>query len=175
MAYVTKARLAEYVGSSAHHFAEAKRIQGSVGKSATVFLSHARADKELMEFAAALLVKEKTTVYVDHQDLNLPTTTSPTTADMLRRKMKECDKFVMIAGEKAVNDSRWVPWELGYADGIKPNHVAILPVRDSDRAWTGTEYVGLYPTIEEFLTGMWRVIPPGGVTGQPLSEWLVSK
>lgn len=49
--------------------------------------------------------------------------------------------------------SKWMPWELGYFDGSK-GKVAILPMVDSiAHSFDGTEYLGLYPYINEGFTG----------------------
>jgi hypothetical protein len=47
-------------------------------------------------------------------------------------------------------------WELGYFDGFRPNHVAILPlVKAAGSGFAGQEYLGLYPYVEDisFLNG----------------------
>jgi hypothetical protein len=43
-----------------------------------------------------------------------------------------------------------MPWELGYFDGFRPGHVAVLPIVKYDgQSFVGQEYLGLYPCIEE--------------------------
>jgi hypothetical protein len=43
-----------------------------------------------------------------------------------------------------------MPWELGYFDGLKAEHVWILPlVANSDGEFQRQEYLALYPSIEK--------------------------
>ncbi len=43
-----------------------------------------------------------------------------------------------------------MPWELGFFDGHRPGHVAILPlVKAAGGSYTGQEYLGLYPYVED--------------------------
>jgi len=130
--YTTRQRLVKYVGS--------REVKSSVSESlhkigiggARVFLSHSHADKELIEIAIALLRKERAEIYIDHKDPEMPETTNTQTANRLREKIKQCDRFVVVASDKATKESRWVPWELGFADGCKYDHIVILPVKESD-------------------------------------------
>jgi hypothetical protein len=42
-----------------------------------------------------------------------------------------------------------MPWELGYFDGFRPDHVAVLPVTATASAnFVGQEYLRLYPYFE---------------------------
>ncbi|GAH77617.1 unnamed protein product, partial [marine sediment metagenome] len=68
--------------------------------------------------------------------------------------------------------SKWVPWELGYADPVKTmGNIAILPVADEYGHWRGSEYVGVYPRMER-VDGKWQVVPHGQKTGKSLNVWL---
>ncbi|MNN67530.1 hypothetical protein D3C81_1831680 [compost metagenome] len=63
--------------------------------------------------------------------------------------MKQSKTLLYIATENATN-SKWMPWELGYFDGHKPDRVAILPVMDNEnQKFEGQEYLGLYPTVDK--------------------------
>lgn len=89
-------------------------------------------------------------VYVDWvEDLQLDRSkVTKETADLLRARMKTC-RSLFFATSKTSAESRWMPWELGYFDGIK-NMVAILPVLDVDQTtdqYKGQEYLGLYPYV----------------------------
>src|SRR5581483_9605933 len=86
-------------------------------------------------------------VYIDWLDPDMPSETNEETATRLKTKIDECDRFLLVATTNAVN-SRWVPWELGYADkskGIK--NIAIIPIADSNGKWEGAEYLRLYPQV----------------------------
>ena len=40
---------------------------------------------------------------------------------MLRQRMDHC-RFLLFATSKASPDSKWMPWELGYFDGLRREH-----------------------------------------------------
>lgn len=61
--------------------------------------------------------------------------------------MNNCIGLSYIATSNIVN-SKWCPWELGYADG-KKNKAAILPItKDKVYEYKGLEYLGIYPYID---------------------------
>lgn len=68
-------------------------------------------------------------------------------AEMLKDRMQKSAALVYAFSQKA-SESRWMPWELGYFDGIK-GMVAILPISNSaDNSFQGEEYLGIYPYIQ---------------------------
>lgn len=117
-----------------------------------IFLSHSFRDAELTLGVKALLESTGKSVYVDwiHDPLLDRTRVVPRTAETLRRRMREC-KALVYASTEAATTSKWMPWELGYFDGLRGGeHVAILPiVAFSGGHPSGQEYVGLYATIQE--------------------------
>lgn len=145
--------------------------QASLRKSAedrepagATFLSHSTKDKDLVTGAIRLLEGHGATVYIDKKDPYLPPYTSKDTADGLKRRINQSGKFVLLASKNS-KDSRWVPWELGLADGHKGlSKVAILPAveNQSDTSWTNWEYLGLYDRI------VW-----GDLQGQDKKVWMV--
>ena len=71
------------------------------------------------------------------------------TAAVLRERMKACSSLVYAHSANSSN-SVWMPWELGYFDGIKPQQVWVLPlVTNDDSEFNGQEYLGLYPPVEK--------------------------
>lgn len=70
---------------------------------------------------------------------------SKSTAGKLKIRMQQCDSLLFVTTENSI-DSKWMPWECGYFDGIK-SKVAIVPVvrYSSDDKYRGQEYLGLYP------------------------------
>lgn len=73
--------------------------------------------------------------------------TSKSTAETVRKRMKQ-SKCLFFGTSKNHSDSKWMPWELGYFDGLK-GKVAICPVsEDAEEVdFEGQEYLGLYPYI----------------------------
>jgi hypothetical protein len=61
--------------------------------------------------------------------------------------MNQCKALLYAFSENASN-SKWMPWELGYFDGIKGT-VAVLPIaRTAKYSFQGSEYLGLYYYIQ---------------------------
>lgn len=114
-----------------------------------IFLSHASHDAELILGVKAILEGVGFKVYVDWIDdahLDRARVTRET-ADLLRRRMKQSSSLLWVATD-AASQSKWMPWELGYFDGYRSNHVAILPLVDSaTSSFEGQEYLALYPLV----------------------------
>jgi hypothetical protein len=142
-----------------------------------IFLSHSHHDGDLVLSAAAWLGEYSSQIYVDWKDSSMPSVTSPETARLIKRKISETKKFILLATNNAL-ESRWVPWELGIADKTNgQDHVAILPVTEYPHNWRGSEYVGIYCWIgpgENKTTGQSgpAVYEPGRDEGIWLKEWL---
>lgn len=119
-----------------------------------VFLSHCLADAEAVVGVKAILESQGQSVYVDWIDdkqLNRHKVTSATAA-VLRRRMRQSHSLIFATSDTSP-DSKWMPWELGYFDGFRPNRVAILPlVESTGKDFKGQEYLGLYPVVERLLT-----------------------
>lgn len=116
-----------------------------------IFLSHSRLDAEIIAGVKSLLEARRLTVYVDWiEDPQLDRThVTPKTAELLRIRMRHCKSLVFATSESSP-DSKWMPWELGFFDGFKPGHVAILPlVKTTGARFAGQEYLGLYPYVED--------------------------
>jgi len=114
-----------------------------------IFLSHASHDAELILGVKAILEGVGFKVYVDWIDdaqLDRARVTRET-AELLRRRMRQCNSLLWVATD-AASQSKWMPWELGYFDGYRSNHVAILPLVDSaTSSFQGQEYLALYPLV----------------------------
>lgn len=119
-----------------------------------VFLSHSLRDAQAILGLRNLLSEQGLRVYVDWiDDPELDRSrVSSLTAARLRERMRQ-SKSLVYATSRAARESRWMPWELGYFDGIRgDSHVSILPVEgqsDGASAFDGEEYLGLYKVIEK--------------------------
>lgn len=114
-----------------------------------IFLSHASKDAELILGVKSLLEMQGLKIYVDWvEDAQLDRSkVSREHADVLRKRMQQSSSLIWVA-TNAASESRWMPWELGYFDGFKPNQVAILPLVDySSESFKGQEYLALYPLV----------------------------
>jgi hypothetical protein len=124
-------------------------------KRPLVFISHSSKDKLLVDSVREILYNHGADSYVDREDSEMPEKVSSQTAKRLQEKMLICDKFVMIASNNALK-SRWVPWELGFADNSTgTSNVGIFLVEEdidennehTGEWWEKNEYVRLYKII----------------------------
>lgn len=150
---ITEARLAaRSAGLTASAAETAIRKSAALPISATfdIFLSHSFHDAEVIAGVAQLIEQEGKTVYVDWRDdpqLDRSRVT-PQTAKLLRQRMAHC-AFLLYATSPNATASRWMPWELGYFDGLRGAKIGILPLlATSTQTWVGQEYLGLYPRYE---------------------------
>lgn len=143
------------------------------------FLSHSSNDLDILPGVIRILENHGAAVYVDKKDPTLPPYTTRATAAALRARIQKSRKFVLLASSNS-KDSRWVPWELGLADGYKlPQNVAIFPSVDSvnDTSWTEQEYLGVYDRIvwgkhTDYQEEIWMVLNQESNTATELAIWL---
>lgn len=117
----------------------------------TIFLSHSHQDADIVNDVIAFLLSMGQTVYVDWLDPTMPKVTSGETAERIKNRILQCERFMVLLTERS-KESKWVPWELGFADGKKPiENIAILPIKrlsaTNDSTFKGLEYMELYPII----------------------------
>lgn len=116
-----------------------------------VFLSYSFRDAVLILGLKRVLEGDGLSVYVDWiEDPQLDRArVNATTAAHLRERMKRCRLLVYATSQNA-STSRWMPWELGFFDGVHgPDRVAICPIARGAGSYTGEEYLGLYKTLEK--------------------------
>lgn len=135
----------------------------SLGMS-TAFLSHSHHDRLLAMGLAQLLEDAGWRVYIDWQDDSMPETPNQETAARIKGKIVESDYFLFLATANSMA-SRWCPWEIGYADGMKiSDRILMVPTIDG---WTtyGNEYLDLYRTVDFSTVGNLSVWKPGTLSG----------
>lgn len=158
MAYFTKQEVRNYAKSSVTASLEsyASKLESIVESQKykyqfDVFLSHSVKDVELVLGVVRILENMGRKVYVDwvvDKQLSRDSVTKET-AETLRTRMKESSRLLYLATDNA-SSSKWMPWELGYFDGLKSGKVAILPLVDSAySSFQGQEYLGLYPALDK--------------------------
>lgn len=160
--------------------------QASIRKSAAsrspegaTFLSHSSKDEDLVVGATIVLQNHGGRVYVDEVDSEMPPYTNAETARLLKSRIRQSRKFVLLTSKNS-KDSRWVPWELGVADGYKTmSHIALFPSSEtqSEMTWAEWEYLGLYPRIvwgglQGHAKDVWMVWDRFKNTATELSDWL---
>jgi hypothetical protein len=115
------------------------------GTKKSIFLSHKHSDLKELQNIKRILENLEISVYIDWLDRNMPEITSKKTAE----RIKENDKFILVATDNAIN-SKWCNWELGFGDAQKFENekIALFPIRENGKDWSGNEYLELYPLIE---------------------------
>ena len=144
-----------------------------------VFLSHSSKDKNILPSVINFLSRYGVNVYIDKADEELPQITSPETGEILKNRIQEARKFIVLISENS-RYSKWIPWELGIADEKKKiSKITLLPTVQgiSLPNWPQQEYLGLYPRIvysnfKGQQQSVWMVYNHHQKTGTGLDEWL---
>jgi len=178
VSYLTRSELL----SMSSNLAESRvRVEKAHSRSANgnTFLSHSSKDDELMPVVVTILENHGATVYLDKKDEGLNNKPVKEIATHLRNTISVSKKFVLFASDN-IKGSRWVPWELGLADGYKkPSNVVLFPALENagEQAWTEQEYLGVYNRIVwgkhvKYEKEIWMVWDQLENTGTELSVWL---
>lgn len=142
-----------------------------------IFFSHSYQDAEVILGVKLEIEELGYKVYVDwvedpEYDRNKIT---EAVALRLKLRMSNSKSLFFLASEKS-GESKWMPWELGYFDGLK-DKVAVLPVvkeKSSSNYYHGQEYLGIYP----YVTRLYRerrgtlYIHKGPLVYVPFDRWL---
>lgn len=117
-----------------------------------VFLSHSSRDSNLVFAIKKKLKDYDISVYVDWLDDSELDRTHVTreTAIFLRDRIKQCKSLAFLDTNNAL-ESKWTPWEVGFADANK-QRVFIIPIREEEtsyRDYKGQEFFSLYPFLDE--------------------------
>jgi hypothetical protein len=129
-----------------------------------IFLSHSSKDEKYLSSIIDLLQEYGGRVYIDKLDKDLPNTTNHETAVKLKDRINSIDKFILFATKNS-KESKWMPWELGLADGVKDySKIAILPSAENknEENWAEQEYLGIYQKIVR-----------GSIQGGHGEDWIV--
>ncbi len=160
---------------------EARTFQNSTQgalKIYDIFLSHSTNDAPKVAGLKLLLEDLGFSVYVDwieDPQMNRSNVTKATAA-VLKARMHSC-KSLFYAFSENSSGSKWMPWELGYFDGIK-QRAAVLPIATGSQStseFRGTEYLGLYHyiTVENDTAGKRRLwVRESGSKYVVYDDWL---
>ena len=119
----------------------------------TGFLCHSHKDRDLALGLQQWLKEQGMELYIDWLDPYMPEAPDGTTADRIRTVIKGADVFLFLATNDSMA-SRWCPWELGFADGVKRNEqIALIATRDASGNYYGNEYLQLYRRIDQATAG----------------------
>lgn len=125
---------------------ESSRVSSNKINKKSVFLSHSHFDKTIVQKIGLLFNSMNAELYIDWMDNSLPKLTNTITAQLIKRKISECDNFLFLATYNGLR-SKWCNWELGIADTLKYERMAILPIESKSGKWEGNEYLNLYPEM----------------------------
>ena len=155
------------------------RLQRSLNKRYDIFLSHNFLDAEIIFGLKEILEESGFSVFVDWieaPELDRKNVT-PVTAAYLRDAMRRSNSLLYAVSENS-DGSKWMPWELGFSDGLH-GHVAIVPISEYENtadSYQGKEYLGLYPyvTAESYQFGLPRILvrKSAGASPEDLKGWL---
>ncbi|MES9028079.1 toll/interleukin-1 receptor domain-containing protein [Stenotrophomonas sp. BSUC-16] len=180
--YITKSELRDF--ASQITFREQVNLRESAARlhpAGSTFLSHSSKDDDLVIGAIRVLEGHGARVYVDEIDPEMPPYTNDETAALLRKRIHQTRSFVLLASKNS-RESKWVPWELGIADGAKGfERLALFPALDNsyDEDWTSWEYLGLYRRIvwgnlEGYKDPVWMVFDKERNSATELRRWLTA-
>jgi TIR domain len=178
--FITKAELRAFAAKiSLTEQASLRKSAATRPLAGATFLSHSSKDDDLVVGATQVLEGHGATVYIDEVDPAMPPYTTEQTADLLKQRIQQTKKFVLLASANS-KESRWVPWELGIADGYKGlERIALFPAAENanDTTWASWEYLGLYRRIvwgklEGHEKPLWMVHNWKQNTATTLTSWL---
>src|SRR5258708_5594628 len=111
-----------------------KSVTASEARSAgsrTAFLCHSHKDAELVKGLINMLNDSGWKIYVDWADAAMPETPNRETAEKIQKRIRALDFFLFLATPSSTG-SRWCPWEIGYASGVKPHDsLIVVPTTDN--------------------------------------------
>src|ERR1044071_1390591 len=111
--YVTKSELRGFASAlSINEQANLRKAKSTSKVAGSTFLSHSSKDDDLVVGAIKVLENHGASVYIDKVDSEMPPYTTEETAGILKKRISESFRFVLLATSNSQN-SRWVPWELG--------------------------------------------------------------
>ena len=117
------------------------------GRMYDVFLSYNHKDITIAKFVYNILKNNHgLSVYVDYNDRSFNRNiVDKKTAQTLCNRLNACKSLIYVHSSNSKN-SKWCPWEIGLASGLKDFKCAIIPcVNESDSEYDKQEYLTLYP------------------------------
>ncbi len=131
----------------------------------TAFLCHSHKDAQYAEGLVAELRDQGWKIYIDWKDNTMPEHPNADTADKIQSRIKSLNYFLYLATPNS-NSSRWCPWEIGYADGVKArSRMFLIQTQDDNGHVYGAEYLELYQSIDRANSGRLAAFDPGATQG----------
>ena len=146
--------------SQVHAAAASTLLEAKARGIRTAFLCHSHKDQTLVTGLVNMLRSAGWRVYVDWADSGMPDKPNQQTARKIQSKIVELDYFLFLATTNSMA-SRWCPWEIGYADGMKPNESILIVPTQEGTTTHGNEYLELYRRIDLSTQGEVAAWQPG--------------
>lgn len=135
------------------------------------FLCHSHHDRTIVEGLIQLFKENNVHLYVDWLDSEMPEITDSETAQKIKNKIVEADMFLFLATPNSLA-SRWCPWEIGYADGVKQyERIMVIPTKEHGKTY-GNEYVDIYRRLDLASDGNLAAWYPGWSTNGIYAQFL---
>lgn len=167
---INQSSIRAYAGRAEIRKSEQIVNEALVAGKQTAFLSHSHRDAELAKGLQGYLQAQGWMVYIDWEDTSMPPKPNRETAKKIKDRIKRLDWFIFLATANSTN-SRWCPWEIGFADGVKNiDKVVIVPTRDSAGNNHGSEYLDLYRHVDTAQGGGVGVFRPTDKRGVLLED-----
>lgn len=130
----------------------------------TAFLSHSHKDADYAKGLQVILAEQGLLLYIDWEDPYMPEKPERRTAERIQHQIRQTDLFIFLATPNSTT-SRWCPWEIGFADGVKQfDSIFVVPTSDNG-GWYGNEYLQLYRSIRSTTAGGYAAFGPGQSQG----------
>jgi hypothetical protein len=134
----------------------------------SAFLCHSHKDRAMALGLQVFLKEAGVDLYIDWQDPEMPESPDRQTAERIQTSIQTTDRFLFLATANSTN-SRWCPWEIGYADGKKDaDRILVIPTRDTSGNHYGNEYLQLYRRIDSNLMSQIQIFRPGAYVGSSM-------
>lgn len=133
--------------------------EAKAARKQTAFLSHSHQDARLAKSLQGFLQAQGWEIYIDWEDTSMPDSPTRETAEKIQARIRDLDWFLFLGSQNSMK-SRWCPWEIGYADGVKPiDNILIIATTDSTGTH-GSEYLQLYRHIDLAQSGAYGAFKP---------------
>ena len=129
MAYLIREKLTQTIHDSFEQHTKIMRESYTPQSSYDIFLSYNHLDINVAKWVYEKLSKQGYRVYADFIDSSYPIIVDIKTSLILVNKINQCKCLLYIHTVNSKN-SKWCPWEIGLASGLKNFKCAIIPILD---------------------------------------------
>lgn len=137
----------KYSNTPKHFYLNENKLIKDGVKEYDLFLSYNHKDFDLAKAIYLELISQGIKVYVDFKDNSFQRITNQETAKILCDRLSSCKALAYIHTKNA-RESKWCPWEIGLASGLKNFKCIIIPaIENNDNEFERQEYLMLYPFV----------------------------